>query len=87
MQPAEVRTLAERLAENVHATWAEKRLAEGWRYGPERNDAGKEHPCLVPYDQLPEEERDYDRATARAVIDALLAEGYEIIPPSHQGAS
>lgn len=76
-----------RIAERVHEVWAEKRQAEGWRYGPERNDARKEHPCLVPYGDLPEEEREYDRATARTVIESLLAEGYELLPPSNKGAA
>lgn len=72
--------LVARIAERVHEVWAEKRQAEGWRYGPRRDDERKEHPCLVPYDELPEEEREYDRATARTVIEALQAEGYEIVP-------
>jgi hypothetical protein len=76
-----------RIAERVHEVWMEKRLAEGWRLGPERNDTRKEHPCLVPYADLPELEREYDRATARTVIQALLAEGYELLPPSNEGAS
>ncbi|MDA4635727.1 RyR domain-containing protein, partial [Escherichia coli] len=62
--PAEVRELAERLAEHVHDVWAARRLAEGWRHGPRRHDARKEHPGLVPYGELPESERAYDRATA-----------------------
>jgi hypothetical protein len=74
--------LTERLAENVHDTWSERRLAEGWRYGPSRNDASKEHPNLVPYDQLPEHEREYDRKTALETIRMLLSLGYQIEAPS-----
>jgi len=73
--------LTERLAENVHDTWSKRRLAEGWRYGPSRNDASKEHPNLVPYDQLSEHEREYDRKTALETIRMLLSLGYRIEAP------
>ena len=52
--------LTERLSENTHEIWAQQRVSEGWHYGPHRNDETKEHPCLVPYDELPEIEREYD---------------------------
>ena len=83
----DVNSLVNKIAEKVHESWAAKRLSQGWRYGPERNDERKEHPCLVPYADLPESEREYDRATTRTVIEALLAEGYELLPPSNEGAS
>lgn len=55
--PAALAPLTEALARNVHEVWAATRIAQGWRFGPERNDARKEHPCLIPYEELPEEER------------------------------
>ncbi|MEK6283709.1 MAG: RyR domain-containing protein [Acidobacteriota bacterium] len=70
--------LTELLARNAHEVWARQRLAEGWRYGAERNDARKEHPCLVPYEQLPESEKEYDRQTAMETIKAILALGYRL---------
>jgi ryanodine receptor 2 len=78
--PAELETLLERLAENTHEVWARARLDEGWTLGPKRDDAAKTHPCLVPYDALPETEKDYDRKVSRAVIEAILALGYVIKP-------
>jgi hypothetical protein len=54
------------------------RLSDGWTYGPERNDALRQTPCLVPYDELPESEKSYDRETAGCVIQALLEEGFSI---------
>ena len=69
---AALASLTEQLAENVHDTWSQRRLAEGWRYGPSRNDSSKEHPNLVAYDQLPEHEREYDRKTALETIRMLL---------------
>ena len=74
--------LTEKLAENVHDTWAQRRMVEGWRYGPVRNDASKEHPNLVPYGQLPEYEREYDRRTALETLRMLLALGYRIAAPT-----
>jgi len=49
--------LSEHLARNAHDIWARQRLADGWNSGPGRDDAAKEHPCLVPYKDLPESEK------------------------------
>ena len=70
--------LTELLAENTHDTWAVQRLREGWCYGPKRDDARKEHPCLIPYKELPESEKEYDRNTAMETIKAIIALGYRI---------
>ena len=72
------RLLVEKLAANAHDVWAQKRLADGWRLGPERNDRAKTHPCLVPYPSLPESEKDYDRALVEEAIKAAIALGYRI---------
>jgi hypothetical protein len=73
--------LVERLAENVHEVWARGRLAEGWRLGPQRNDDTKEHPNLVPFDELPEVEKEVDRRTAVETLKMILAIGYRIEKP------
>ena len=70
--------VTEDMARAVHAAWMDARLADGWTYGPKRNDELKQHPCLVPYDKLPESEKAYDYITAKAVIAKLKAMGYEI---------
>jgi len=70
--------LVERLAQNNHDHWAQKRIEEGWRYGATRNDHEKEHPDLVPYDQLSESEKEYDRKTVVEAIKAIIALGYEV---------
>lgn len=70
--------LVERLAENNHNHWARKRIDEGWHYGIKRDDDAKEHPDLVPYDQLPESEKEYDRKTVIEVLKAIIALGYEV---------
>jgi len=75
---ADIQALTELLARNAHDAWASRRLAEGWTYGPERDDARKRHPCLVPYEQLPDSEKQYDRTTAMETIKAIIALGYHI---------
>lgn len=76
---SQVKDIIEQLAENVHDNWAAERIADGWTYGPQRNDELKQNPCLVPYDELEEEEKKYDRKVAEEVIKTLLAFGYKII--------
>ncbi len=75
----ELTELTERIAENVHDVWAAGRIAEGWTWGPERNDAEKKTPCLVPYDELPESEKEYDRKTATETLKLISALGYDIV--------
>ena len=76
--PRELLELTERLAENVHENWAKERLAEGWTYGEKRDGEKKTTPCLVPYHQLPESEKEYDRVTAMETLKAIVALGYRI---------
>ena len=76
---ADLLELTELLARNIHEVWARQRLAEGWKYGAKRSDERKEHPCLIPYEDLPENEKEYDRNTALETIRFLRARGYEII--------
>ena len=70
--------LIEALAENVHDTWAKRRMDDGWTYGPVRDDAKKQHPSLVPYCQLSESEKAYDRATAISTLKFICKMGYGI---------
>ena len=67
----ELLELTEQIAANVHEVWARKRIAEGWKYGAQRNDKRKEHPCLVPYSDLPESEKEYDRNTAMETLRVI----------------
>ncbi|MBR6022153.1 MAG: Ryanodine receptor Ryr [Kiritimatiellae bacterium] len=76
--PPGLDVLAEALAENVHDTWARARLDAGWTWGPVRDDAAKTHPCLVPYADLPESEKDYDRNTAVSTLKFICKAGYRI---------
>lgn len=76
--PADLNDLIEYLAGNVHDQWALGRINDGWQYGPERNDREKLHPCLVPYDELPESEKEYDRNTAVATLKLIVKSGFTI---------
>jgi hypothetical protein len=74
----EILQLTERLAENAHDVWGAKRLAEGWTLGPKKDSDLKQTPLLVPYAELPESEKQYDRDLALATLKAALALGYRI---------
>ena len=76
--PPALDSLLEQLATHVHDVWARQRLADGWRYGPSRDDNQKTHPGLVCYADLTESEKDYDRATARETLKAIVLLGYQI---------
>lgn len=76
--PAEIVQLTEQLAKNTHENWAKQRMSAGWRWGSKRDDEKKEHPCLVPYEQLPESEKEYDRKTTMETVKAIQALGYRI---------
>lgn len=76
--PTELLPLVEQMSKNVHEVWAESRLRQGWTYGTERNDTLQTHPCLVPYEELPEVEKDYDRNTAVGTLKLIMKLGFTI---------
>ena len=76
--PAELEQLVEQMAKNVHEVWAESRIKQGWTYGEQRNDALKTHPCLIPYEDLPEEEKEYDRNTSKETLKLIMKLGFHI---------
>jgi hypothetical protein len=76
--PGELLELTEKIAENVHEVWAKGRIAEGWTYGETRDDKRATTPCLVPYAELTEEEKEYDRNTALETLKLILKLGYRI---------
>ena len=76
--PEELNGLVEQMSKNVHEVWAKSRMDQGWTYGPERSDALKQHPCLVPYEELPEVEKAYDRDTALETLKLIAKLGFKI---------
>lgn len=61
---------APRTPEESHALWSKHKRADGWVYGLKKDAAKKEHPCLVPYDELPQDQRVKDYLFA-AVVESL----------------
>lgn len=77
--PDELILLAEEIAKNVHEVWAEGRMKDGWRYGEKRNDVGKLHPCLMPYEELAEKEKEFDRKTSQETLKMIIKLGFKIV--------
>ena len=77
--PKELLELTEKIAENVDENWSAGRIADGWTYGQTRDDAKKTTPCLVPYSELTETEKEYDRNTALETLRLIIALGYKIV--------
>ena len=75
----ELNELREAIAENAHDVWAVERQAQGWTYGPYRDDTKKETPCMVPYSQLPDSEKKFDRDMAMNTLKLVKKLGYDLI--------
>ena len=76
--PEELKPLLEAMAKNVHEIWAQERINQGWTYGEKRDDTKKHHPCLISYEDLPEEEKVYDRNTSLETLKLILKLGFKI---------
>lgn len=76
--PEELTPLLEAMAKNVHEIWAQERINQGWTYGKTRDDVQKHHPCLIAYEDLPEEEKVYDRNTSIETLKLILKLGFTI---------
>jgi ryanodine receptor 2 len=72
--------LTEQLAANAHENWAKHRMREGWRWGPARSDLNRTHPDLIPYSQLDERAKQYDRLAVTEMLRTIIALGYRIEP-------
>jgi len=76
--PTELEELVEKMSKNVHEVWAETRINQGWSYGEQRNDELKTHPCIVPYEELSESEKEYDRKTSIGTLKFIIKQGFKI---------
>ena len=76
--PIELEKLVEQMSRNVHEVWAETRINQGWTYVEQRNDKLKTHPCFIPYEDLPEEEKEYDRNTSIGTLKLIMKLGFKI---------
>ena len=75
----ELLAISEKLAKHVHEVWAKRRIEQGWTRGPIRDEIKKQTPCLIPYEELSEEEKDYDRYTSQETLRLLIKLGYRIV--------
>jgi hypothetical protein len=78
--PDELVALLEQLAENAHDNWGQQRMSDGWRYGPTRDDDKRTHPLLVPYAELLDADKEYDRRLAAQTLKLIIKLGYQILP-------
>lgn len=69
----------ELLARHEHDRWIKERRGQGWQLGTTRDSSTKTTPCLVPYDELSEKEREKDRDTVRRIPRLLALAGLEIV--------
>ena len=76
--PEDLESLVEQMSKNVHEVWAETRIRQGWTYGEQRNDELKTHPCLIPYEELPESEKEYDRNSSIGTLKLIMKLGFKI---------
>lgn len=74
----ELNNLVDFLAKNTHENWANERIKDGWKYGHKRDDRKKEHPCLVPYEELPESEKEHDRIVVKELLKTIILLGFRI---------
>ena len=77
--PNDIDDLIEAIAENSHDIWARQRMDDGWTYGEKRDDEHKKHPDLVPYSDLTDSEKEYDRKMARGTLELVQRLGYKIV--------
>ena len=74
----ELLALTEQIAENTHDVWAKGRMEEGWVYGEVKDSEKKTTPLLIPYGDLPENEKMYDRNTVLETLKMIIKLGYKI---------
>ena len=79
--PADLEELGEMLAKNTHENFVQMRLDSGWTYGPARAEVKRQNPTLIPYEELTEEEKEYDRRTSTETLKVILSLGYQIVKP------
>jgi class 3 adenylate cyclase len=79
--PGDLQELVEILAERTHDVLAQQRLLDGLSQGQERDGTGKKHSRLIPYQELPESEKQFDRNTAVETLKLILNLGYNLVSP------
>eukprot|EP00002_Diphylleia_rotans_P021370 TRINITY_DN4160_c0_g1_i4.p1 TRINITY_DN4160_c0_g1~~TRINITY_DN4160_c0_g1_i4.p1 ORF type:complete len:1093 (+),score=211.13 TRINITY_DN4160_c0_g1_i4:154-3432(+) len=73
-----IKDLIDVIAEHVHDQWTLTKLNDGWKYDPVRDNGKKQHPMMVPYKDLTENEKSYDKNMAKQSIRLIVSLGYTI---------
>ncbi|XP_061823096.1 ryanodine receptor 2 isoform X12 [Nerophis lumbriciformis] len=76
--PPHLERIREKLAENIHELWVMNKIELGWTYGAVRDDNKRQHPCLVEFSKLPEQERSYNLQMSLETLKTLLALGCHV---------
>uniref|UniRef100_H3B2G0 Ryanodine receptor 2 n=1 Tax=Latimeria chalumnae TaxID=7897 RepID=H3B2G0_LATCH len=76
--PPHLERIREKLAENIHELWVMNKIELGWTFGPVRDDNKRQHPCLVEFSKLPEQERNYNLQMSLETLKTLLALGCHV---------
>ncbi|XP_034148455.1 ryanodine receptor 2 isoform X4 [Esox lucius] len=76
--PPHLEKIREKLAENIHELWVMNKIDLGWTYGAVRDDNKRQHPCLVEFSKLPEQERSYNLQMSLETLKTLLALGCHV---------
>ncbi|CAF1123978.1 unnamed protein product [Adineta steineri] len=76
--PLQLQKICDQLAENIHELWSMSKIANGWKFGEQRDDVGKKHPSVTYFEELPLNEKQHDLTTATENLKSLLAFGYHI---------
>ncbi|EPY74323.1 hypothetical protein CB1_002126001 [Camelus ferus] len=76
--PPHLERIREKLVENIHELWVMNKIELGWQYGPVRDDNKRQHPCLVEFSRLPEQERNYNLQMSLETLKTLLALGCHV---------
>lgn len=76
--PEKLISLVGLMAKNCHEVWSVTRMRQGWKYGPVRDDDKRQHPDLIPYEQLSEEEKEFDYNTSVSTLKLIMSLGFKI---------
>ena len=66
------------MARLEHEHWCREKTAAGWKYGPEKDSKGKTNPSILPWDELPENDKEKNKEFVRGLPRLLARAGFQI---------